>query len=229
MLKVIKQNKIFAIFIGILVLSFAAPIVAEIVRTELAYQIEQQTDALKIIDYAHHEVHGGHSFRTFKTQTTTNTGERTIIAFKTGDTAKWCHLIAEFDATAISGVSIVEAPTITVNTGTALTVFNHNRNSIQTSGVTSINGPLGSATFYTVADQANVSTGNGVALFKRSVGGSGFKSAIGGGTRGSNELILKQDTVYAFVVESLDDNDNHQAITLDWYEHTNKGRTYRQQ
>lgn len=185
--------------------------------------IDEATGDLIAIDQEHHELHEGHSFSTWYEQQVSDTGDESIIAFKTTNTAKWVHIIMTASASSSAHVHIVEAPAIVDNTGALLTVFNRDRNSSTNSTVidTSQNPDvIGQAMFFTEVTQGNVTGGTQIS-HTHLQGGAGPK-ALGGDSRGTEEWILKQNTLYAFVISSMDMNDNVHQIQLDWYEHINK-------
>ena len=185
--------------------------------------IDPATRNLVVLDQDHFQIHKGNSFSTWYEQQVSDTGDETIIAFKTSDTTKWLQLIMTVSTSSSADAHIIEAPAIVDNTGAPLTVFNRDRNSATTSTIidTSQNPDVtGQAMFFTEVTQGNVTGGTNIAHVHLQ-GGAGPK-AIGGDARGTEEWILKQNTLYAFVIESLDMNDNVHLIELDWYEYVNK-------
>ena len=192
--------------------------VAKIVR------VDSSTHALNVIQYAHHEVHSGSSFSCHYNNTVTNIGEMTAIAFNTPDTTKWGHLIIEAGSTGSCYVSLCEAPSIDVDEGTQLTIYNRKRNSVVASTMLSIEtAPVANkATSYDEAQAAaaNITVTTELA---RNYLGSGEKKTVGGGARGSQEWELGQDTQYVVLIYSLTADDAIHNITLDWYEHEDKG------
>ncbi len=185
--------------------------------------IDPATRNLVILDQDHFQIHEGNSFSTWYEQEVSDTGDETIIAFKTPDTTKWVQIIMTVSTSSSADAHIVEAPAIVDNTGAPLSVFNRNRNSATTSTIidTSQNPDVtGQAMFFTEVTQGNVTGGTNLAHVHLQ-GGAGPK-AVGGDSRGTEEWVLKQNTLYAFVIESLDMNDNVHLLELDWYEFTNK-------
>jgi len=185
---------------------------------------DKATNALNTISYEHHEIHSGGSYTCHYNNTCTNTGEMTVIAFNTGNTAKWVHLVAEVSATAAAYFAVYETTSIDNGEGTALTIYNRNRNSSNTSTVSTIDATptVGSASSYdeTAAAGANITT---TTELVRTYLGAGQKvTASGGDSRGVAEFVLKQNTQYAFMVVSTTDDDNTHNIVLDFYEHTDK-------
>ena len=51
--------------------------------------------------------------------------------------------------------------------------------------------------------------------------GPAGRGGDGGGTRGNNEWMLKQNTDYLVIITSHTDTNNI-AVEFDWYEHTDK-------
>ena len=185
---------------------------------------DKATHALSVIEYPHHEVHGGSAFTCHFSNDCTNTGEMTVIAFNTGDSKKWVHLVAEVTATAAAYFAVYETTSIDNGEGTTLTIYNRNRNSSNTSTVSTIEATptVGSATSFNEgqANGANITTTT--ELVRTYVGAGEKVNASGGDTRGVSEFVLKQNTQYAFMLVSTTDDDNTHNIVLDWYEHQDK-------
>ncbi|MCP4604503.1 MAG: hypothetical protein GY847_28945 [Proteobacteria bacterium] len=186
---------------------------------------DSSTNAINVIDYAHHEIHGGSAFACHYTQTVSDTDDRSIIAFKTADSLKYCHLVFTASASEPATASIIEAPTITDNAGATLAVYNRRR--VGTPTVTTVidtsQNPdtAGSAMYFTETTMGSVTSGTVLDTIPL-VSGTGNR-AVGGSSRGNSEWILKPDTLYAFEVISLDDSNNTHRLQVDWYEHTDKG------
>jgi len=195
-------------------------------RTEIdQIHTDEATNALTVINYDHHEVHGGSSFVCSYNNDCTNTNEMTVIAFNTADSNKWVHVIAEASATAAAYFAVYENPSIDNGEGTTLTIYNRDRNSSKTSTVSTIEATptTGSATSFNEAQAAGANITTTTELIRRYIGSGERINASGGDTRGSAEFILAGNTQYAFMVVSTTDDDNTHGIVLDWYEHTNKG------
>jgi len=188
--------------------------------------VDSATGALSSIEYEHHEVHNGNAFHCHYENLCTNTNEKTAIAFNTPNTTNWIHIIAAASVTSIARLSIIENPSIDNDEGTDLTVYNRDRNSSTTSGITTIETTpqSGKATSFNETQAANANITTTTTLDSTVVGAAGANPAKGGAgmlARGSQEWILKQNYQYAFMVESLSDDDNYHTIELNWYEHTN--------
>jgi len=183
-------------------------------------QLDPLSAALLVIQYEHSELHGGRSFACHYSQEVSDTGFKSIIAFKSGNDTRQHHLVFSASASAPAIGYILEAPTITDNTGDTLSVFNRNRTSANLSDIidTSQNPDVkGQAMYFTAAAASNV-TGGTILDTVPLISGQG-PFAVGGTNRGQQEWILAEDTLYAFVIESSDATDNIHRIQVDWYEH----------
>jgi len=200
---------------------------AKLVDTELN-NLDNLANAIKIIDYDHHEIHGGSSFTAYYTVTTAATDtHRSGLYIKTPAAGgKLCHMVVSFSASAAADFSICEAPTIAANIGThAVVVYNRYRDNAKTSGVLS-NATAPVANNYTTLTEAEIAgdgtwaTGTVIRTEPLKIG-DGPKAA-GGTSRGDQEYILKAGTAYVFLITNTAATANTHHILVDWYEHTNK-------
>lgn len=184
--------------------------------------IDEDTRSLTIIGQEHQEIHCGDSFSCWYLQDVSDTGDKSIIAFKTSATTKWIHLVPAGSATVVAHYRLYEAPVITDNTGATLAIYNRDRNSATTSTVIDTSttpDTVGQAMYFTEATMGNVV--GGTEITHEHLGTGEGKKTLGATTRGTQEWILKQDTFYAFIIESINDDDNTHVVLLNWYEHTN--------
>jgi hypothetical protein len=180
------------------------------------------TGALMVIDHAHHEIHAGSSFACHFSQTApTAIGEMTMIALNTPDTTKYVHMFAEFSSTAASTAAIYEVADLDVDEGTDLAIYNHNRNSLTASTVSSVETvpEAGKATSYTVAQAAGATLSTATPIYLKYLGAAAAGADTMGQNRNENEFILKRNTQYAFVIANTTADDSTHNITLNWYEH----------
>ncbi len=171
--------------------------------------------AVKVLDYAHAEVHGGRAFTLFAVDQDLDTSDTLVIAFRTPDVARLLHFTAVPGNTSASLFEILEGPTITAGTGSDLTPVNRYRDSVNASGVLDF-------TATPVANQATLGptiTDDGTVIWADAVGTGRNKGSGTGADR--DERILKRDTVYAVRLTGLADN-GLATIGLSWYEHTNR-------
>ena len=180
---------------------------------------DKSTNALMTIDYEHHELHGGSLFTCHYVQEVTDIADRSVIAFTT-PAAKQIHMIVHASCTAASHLLILEGAVGTAAGATDLTVYNRNRNSDNTSELTSIDGTEGSVSYYSLTTDTAIT--GGTEIYKEYIGAGQQGQAAGGASRGSEEWILKASTVYDIELKAIDANTNNQNVELIWYEHTPK-------
>jgi len=188
-------------------------------------RLDPSTHAMVGIDYAHHEIHGGSAYILNATQTTANSDDNlTAVTITTPNTTKWLHMFAMASATGAAWFRIYEAVTIASNTGTSLlTAYNKNRNSSNTSAIIETKSnpdTTGSAIFWDETDAAGANLTLGTTIIHEEQIAAGRSSYAQ--SRNVGELILKQNTNYAFVLENEGASANIHHIILDWYEHTDK-------
>jgi hypothetical protein len=157
----------------------------------------------------HNLTHEGKSFRAFHNHSSLGSGSTINIFFTTASTPN-VNLIFNISGSVSFDFELLEAPTVTSNTGThGQAVINKNRNS---------------ATASTVLDNAT-SPESGVFTIDATVTADGtiiasevFGSNKGGGDYSlTREMILKSSTAYVFRLTSQDAG-NRVHINLDWYE-----------
>ena len=184
------------------------------------------SDALMVIDFEHHEIHEGDHFVCHYAGEVTNTGEMTVIAFNTPDTARWIHVVVEYTATAFARAMLIEDPSMTVDQGGQLLIFNRNRNSLRESLVSSIETvpDVGEATSYNEvqAAAAGITITDGRTVSLHHIGGGSGPFGTGGGQMQRDEYILARNTQYAFILEALNDDTNIHNLHVSWYEHSNR-------
>lgn len=173
------------------------------------YTIDSTTGALTIIDYPHHEVHGGSHFVYSNAQDLTN-GQTLSFTLVTSNTTKWAHFGFEVNGESEYDIQIFEGATGLGNVGTPVTnpaVINNNRNS---------------ATVNTLVINGTPTLGGGSkgTLIKRVHAGSG--KANGGVAGTDQELILKQNTTYWVDLTNATTSNNFISWVVSWYEHTNR-------
>ena len=170
-------------------------------------EVDNSTHTLQTIDYAHHETHAGSHYY-ISGYMELNDGETNCVKLVTPDTTKWSHVIFDIKSTGICSSTFDEDATGSMTGGVAVAILNNNRNSTNTSGMTATMG-------------VSCPTGYTTRLENDKWGAAGFKESIGGGASRDDELVLKQNTVYARTFISGADN-NIIQFKAAWYEHTNK-------
>ena len=184
------------------------------------------TGADVIITYEHHEVHAGSSFHVSYSVVTANTDDHvTAILFRTPKYGGLCHIIATFTASNPAEAIVNEAPTLGAPTaGSDKVVLNRNRNSAAISSVQSLEATptVGSVTKANATEFGNITLSAGTELEHIYMAGGDGPQAVGGVNRGTQEWILKNNTIYAFYLQNTGASANTHSISLDWYEHINK-------
>jgi hypothetical protein len=165
------------------------------------------TNALRVIDYAHHELHSGSHFTWGVTSGDLDDGGTMEFILTTADTAAWPHLLISVTGALDTTVEFFEDTTHTA--GAAETSFDNNRNTANTAGM-----------------DINVSNDDGAdgtlllpERFGIDAGGGANRTASGGQARSEAEWDLRQNAKYLLKVTSNTDN-NVVSIKLSWYEHT---------
>ena len=171
------------------------------------------TNALRTIDYGHHEIHSG---RTYRVQGYTASATNLIVAFKVGDQARQPHMVFEWVAEAKGSLSVYEGRTWTTNTGTRRSVKQSNRNSANTSILEGDgNGAGGFVANEVVIDPTGQAAGTLISMK------AWFAAKNAGGDSGSRraEIVLKPNTTYSFEMAPTGVASGMQ-VRLEWYEHT---------
>ena len=171
--------------------------------------LDDATDAIITVDYAHHEVHGGSHFVYSETSSDLDAAAVIEVRAAAHNSTKWAHIVPFVSGALHTKLEIFENCTHTA--GAALTSYNSNRNS-------------GTTPLLSLARSAD-DNADGTLIFSTEFGidtGLGVNRATGGGgSRGDSEWILDQGAIYLFRVTSLT-ADNVVSLALEWYEHTDK-------
>ena len=190
----------------------------------LENSVDGITNALKVIDHQHHEIHSGDSFTAYYSRVTANgNGLRSGIYIKTPAAPKYIHMVVSFSCSTAASYSICEAPTIASNVGShGNTIYNRLRDSTNPSGVFD-NATVPAVGKYTTLTEAQIAadgTFNAGTVIRSEplVAGSGPKPA-GGNSRGEQEYILKANTKYIFLLTNTTEDANIHHILIDWYSH----------
>lgn len=164
--------------------------------------IDVHTGSVKTIDYAHSEIHSGDHFF-YQDAQELGTGVSQNYLITTPNNTKWAHIIFSLDGNGVTEFLLYEASD---RNGTTLeNIYNNNRNSIKTSGLTIHKGTTGGTT-------------DGTLLLKEYKGGSsGGVSRTSAISREDDELILKQNTKYLLKVTSSSAT-NLTNVKMSWYE-----------
>ena len=165
-------------------------------------KIDASTNSLQVVDYPHHEVHSGSHYY-IEGYTTLGNGGTLYVKLVTPDTTKWSHFMWEITSSGILTTSLTEDATGGMTGGAAVTAFNNNRNSVNTSGMVITSG-------------VTVNTG-GTIISQTSFG----NRSVGGSHGRDDEIMLKQNSTYlrAFTSGAAS---NIVGFKASWYEHSDK-------
>ena len=181
-------------------------------------KIDKSTQAISTIEYEHHEIHDGKSFYVGKSSADLDDegdNDAIHISFVTPDSVKEPHMIIMYGSSGKATFVMREAPDGGVTGGTAMAVYNKNRNSVNTSILV---GTHSGATAGCVTVDASIGT-NGTVLMEDDLGSG--KNKQPGQSRGQLEWILKRNTEYSMRVLSST-ADIMANLILEWYEHSPK-------
>jgi hypothetical protein len=165
-------------------------------------QIDDLSLGLITLDFPHHELHEGHHF--FYTDSVAlDSGNSQDYLLTTPNTNKICHLVMQHDGTAVTQFDFYEGAD---KTGVAQqTLFNNNRNSPNTPGLTIHKGTAGGSTDGTL-----------LRTYK-SGDATGQSSKIPSESRNDAEIDMKSNTKYIMRISSST-NGNLTNAEFYWYE-----------
>ena len=170
--------------------------------------LDKSTGYLITLDpYAHH-AHEGDAFFTVYSGVVDDTG-KIEVRIQTPDTTKWAHMSIGIDAALAATAEMWAPTTMTHVTGNAITPFNRNNNSTNSSGLTICHTPGGSQ------------AGNPSLYQYLGAATTSGKASVGGGTGSRGEFIFAQNLAYLIRMTSRAD-DNALSIILSWSEHEHK-------
>ena len=175
------------------------------------FRIDANTETLMTIDYAHHEIHSGSHFYVAGCASIAN-GAALDFLWVTPNSTKYPHALWEIDAEVEMHMAMYEDVNTAAN-GTAVTVFNNNRNSVTAATVLA----------YQAASLASGALGDGSAggnLVWSHVIGSGKK--VGGEGGRGHEFIGKENTKYWFRIQNTSGSTGWLNYDFNWYEHTDR-------
>jgi len=180
----------------------------------IANTVDSATSAIITTNAEHHEIHeGDHYYNEMVVHVPAD--DVLDIRIVAPDTTKWIHWAIEYNTEAEFEFTMYETIAIT-NAGTALTAVNNNRNSTNTTGLTSFdyitNVDLAAANADTNIVSASV-IGQGHTGSGRSQAGASF--GAGG------EIVFKQGLGYCLRFENASNAEKYVDWKMEWYEHTN--------
>jgi hypothetical protein len=198
--KIVIATMIFAIMLGTALMGA--------VRWDPLNQLDEHTNAVATVDYAHYEIHGGSSYIANHYAAAVASTNSLDCLLVTADSTKAAHLIY-FVAATDEAVAYFYADVTTSADGTALTEHNRNMRSSNTAETVATHTP-------TVSD-----TGTLIRTFP--VNGAKLGA---GAVRDAEEFILAANTKYLLRITSGAAG-NGISCEFDWYEHTSKSSNTR--
>lgn len=165
-------------------------------------RIDASTNSLQIVEYEHHEIHSGSHYFICGTQALSN-GEVVDFTVVTPDTTEYAHMTFQIEGTGAISVAIHEGAVVNV-AGSAVTAYNNNRNSANTTNLTIRTGD----TF----------TGTGTVIYAVQTGAN----KIAGNVERSREIVLDRNNTYIFRITNQTALANQLSYCAEWYEHTDK-------
>lgn len=167
-------------------------------------QVEETTNSLKTIDYSHAELHSGSHYFSRGYELLSKNGVKDILIV-TPNTTKWSHMVIGVEGISSTLVVGLYEDVTTSSDGLRDNEGNRNRNY-----------PNDNTTFIyynpTITDSGN--------LLAENIFGAG-KNSNGGGSRDTEEIILKQNTKYLLRITEQNLDSTYINWIIDWYEHTN--------
>ena len=187
--------------------------------TDRTAVLDGMSDALQVIDYAHHEIHGGSSFHVQNYGAAVASAASIRISFATPDGTKRAHMIFGFASAGGSHLTIAEGATWTTGTGTVAVPVNQLREAV----------PGASVLLEDDTDTPNW-TANGVLIDATAVAAGTVlrdvyifgSNKVGGEGDHGVEVILMPDQTYTISVTNDEATAKDLILHLDWYEHTDK-------
>ena len=175
--------------------------------------IDASTRAQTIIEYEHHEIHGGSTYSIVDIDDIAISSVIDLQLF-VANTKKWPHFFFSFGTEKEVEWYLYRGVTA-VTTGVACPCYNSNHNVSTTAGM-SVNKILNSS----LANAESDTDTSGAVIIYHGISGAGQK---GGGYDHGHEIILQQNTVYT--VRFIAGAAGYVNYHLDWYEHTDKNET----
>jgi hypothetical protein len=159
--------------------------------------VESSTGNLQTISALHHTIHAG-KFYSVCLKDTFGNAEQQVITLTVSHATTRAHFMWDVRGSGAGNIAFYE---VSVGSGgSALTAYNHSRNSANTTFITA------------TGSQTMTTTGTGLTF---SNFGSG--QVAGGQVHGEGEFILKNATTYGFIIES-NAASNLISYNLCWYE-----------
>jgi len=172
-------------------------------------RIDGATNSLQTVDYEHHEIHGGSHYFVVGYVDLAN-AHVLDFTWQMPNTTKWIHWTWHISTESETLWQVYENVVATNPLANAVTPYNSNRNSGNTSGTT-----------MKYEDQANLAAANadtdvsGGTLLMSGISGAGRDA---GEAERAHELIMDQNVLYC--LRATANAAGYVNFSMQWYEHT---------
>lgn len=177
----------------------------------LPLKLDPSTQSIQIIDYEHHEIHSGSHYFVVGVQDL-SVNQVLDFTWLMPNTTTWIHWTFEIDTEDETSWYVYENAVATNPLDNAVTPLNSNRNSLSTSATTM---KYEIQTNLTAAN-ADTSVATATLLMSGQSGSKTSSNAIGAASR-SNEIIMKQNTLYC--LRAVATAAGYINFKMEWYEH----------
>lgn len=164
-------------------------------------------EAVVTVNQSHREVHEGNHFMAAGSFSLASS-DTAMIVIDVADTTKYTHLKWSFNCLVATTINIREGGEL-IRSPDTFTAVNNDRNSSTTSVADSL---------IIVWNDSTLVIRDGTNLFTHTVGAL---QRVGGQAGREHELILKNDSLFYFLITS-DAGSNKVDWELDWYEHKDR-------
>jgi len=189
------------------------PMPVKISDGERCVSLDRNTNALNIVNYEHHEIHGGSTYRAGARAESLANNSTLSLEFLTPSNGKQAHMVLTVSTENAADILFLEDVNVTSN-GSAVTPRNANRNFGD-----------GSSMQFMFKDSTVTTDANTITLGNRHIGaeGSGPSRPGSPGDQASRgEWVLKENTWYQLEMTNVAGATQDIHMGLDWYEHTPK-------
>ena len=181
-----------------------------------ALRADLTTHTLQTIAYAHHEIHSGSMFRVQAYNDAIGDDATLAIVFRVANQTKHPHFLFQWETEDVGNISLLEDVTVTVGSGTDVSVKNSRRDSNRISIMKGC--ASGSWVSGYITKDATISGGNIVSHIRVY-----SNNRAGGGEGGRDyEIILNVNTDYALVFTNTAGSAKGAQLRCEWYEHTDR-------
>ncbi len=170
-------------------------------QVSIAYPIDRVSKSVETITHSHHEIHKGGAFTVHNVQSVSTTTFKWQVT--TLDSAIRVHMLFQVEGTGEVDLLVTEGSDR--DDGGALTEINRDRTSSNVATTIVTTTPTGGST-----------DGATTIMEIRAGSTQGSKTAESGGSRGTNEFILKPNTKYVISVTTY--AAVYITLELNWYE-----------